>query len=67
MHSFTTQIVVLLHLTSLAVALSDAPGASHSGQITYYNTGGGLGACGTALSDSQATVALGAQLYDQCT
>ncbi|KUI59365.1 Papain inhibitor [Cytospora mali] len=40
---------------------------TYTGQITYYNTGGGLGACGTTLSDSEAICALSESLYDQYT
>lgn len=46
---------------------SDATGTEHSGAITYYNTGGGQGACGTTLADTDAICALSTTLYDQCT
>ncbi|ROV88769.1 hypothetical protein VPNG_10283 [Cytospora leucostoma] len=40
---------------------------TYSGQITWYNTNGGYGACGTVLSDSEAICALSEKLYDQYT
>lgn len=67
MLSFTTAVTFLLHLSTLALAQSDAIGVVHTGDITYYNTNGGVGACGTALSDSEFVVAVSAPLYDQCT
>lgn len=58
----------------LAIALAgvlprqqlDATGITRTGAITYYNTGGGSGACGTTLSDSGATCAVSTTLYDAC-
>lgn len=40
---------------------------TYSGDITYYNTNGGYGACGTTLSDSEAICALSEKLYDTYT
>lgn len=44
----------------------DATGVTRTGAITFYNTGGGSGACGTTLSDSGATCAVSTTLYDAC-
>lgn len=44
----------------------DAPGVTRNGDITYYNTGNGLGACGTRLTDGGSTVAVSHILYDKC-
>ncbi|CAN8104393.1 unnamed protein product [Discula destructiva] len=72
----TKSLVSLLSFSSLALAgvlpilprqLSDAIGTTRTGQITYYNTLGGTGACGQALSDSEALVAVSSELYDQFT
>lgn len=74
MPSFTATIFALTTLLAATHAsaiprdtASDAIGAIRSGSITYYNTQGGVGACGTTLSDSEPMVALSATLYDQCT
>lgn len=45
---------------------SDATGVSRTGAVTYYNTGGGTGACGTTLSDGALTCAVSTTLYDAC-
>lgn len=39
---------------------------THTGQITFYTPAGGLGACGTALADSDAICALSTTLFDKC-
>lgn len=44
----------------------DAAGITRTGAITFYNTGGGTGACGTTLSDNAATCAVSTTLYDTC-
>lgn len=44
----------------------DATGVSRTGAVTYYNTGGGFGACGTTLSDGALTCAVSTTLYDAC-
>lgn len=44
----------------------DATGVTRTGAVTYYNTGGGSGACGTSLSDSGLTCAVSTTLYDAC-
>lgn len=74
MPSFTTTFTSLLALSPLALAaafpraqVNDAVGTTRSGEITYYNTMGGTGACGTVLSDSEHIVAVSTELYDQCT
>lgn len=73
MHSLTITLTALLSLSPLALAgvisprqQSDAVGVTRTGQITYYNTLGGTGSCGTALSDNEAIVAVSTELYDQC-
>lgn len=40
---------------------------TYTGQITYYDTAGGTGACGTTLSDSMAIAAVSTTLYDSYT
>lgn len=40
---------------------------TYTGQITYYNTAGGTGACGTSLSDSMAIAAVNPTFYDSYT
>lgn len=68
MPSFT--VFVSLITVALAGVLprqqSDATGVSRTGSVTYYNTGGGLGACGTTLSDGALTCAVSTTLYDAC-
>lgn len=39
--------------------------ATYTGDITYYNPAGGLGACGTALADTDAVAAVNSAFYGQ--
>ncbi|KAF3765614.1 expansin-related [Cryphonectria parasitica EP155] len=72
MPSFTS-LITLLSLgatTALAgvIARDDsATGVTHTGDITYYNTENGVGACGSTLSDSDSICALSTTLYDEFT
>ncbi|OCH93981.1 barwin-like endoglucanase [Obba rivulosa] len=51
-------------LVTVASALYITSAAAYTGEITYYNTENGYGACGTQLSDSGYTAALSSDVYD---
>lgn len=75
MHSFTTTtLTLLLALTAHALGATlplgirddSAAGVEHKGDITFYNTENGMGACGKQLSDSEPICAVSTMLYDEC-
>ncbi|EMD32261.1 expansin-like protein [Gelatoporia subvermispora B] len=59
MSTFTKAVFAAV-VSSLYVASASA----YTGEITYYNTDNGVGACGTQLSDSGYTAALSSDVYD---
>ncbi|PSR99271.1 hypothetical protein BD289DRAFT_424476 [Coniella lustricola] len=62
-----TRTTVLAASLPLGIRDDSASGVTHSGDITWYNTNNGVGACGFQLSDSEPICALSTALYDEFT